>query len=290
MLTVIWNPLGFHLIDVLAKGCKFNAAYYATETLLPLSKWRSASAKGDKPKLTIHSDNSRPHTAQHSAQFFEQNRMKTAPHLRYSPDLAPCDFCPFGYVKGCLTDLSFESTDELLAAVHGVLEGIEKETLQAVLLEQMDQLRQYIASNGEHTDQTRIKSVEESSFIRTVLRCSPPGGDPLSRILRALKTVIHRALIFRVHRPRWTAEKALLIYQFGHWAFESPPQLALHYKWSMMGRTKESCFSRMWVPLFERNAAQSESKVLSISRHSSRYHFLSIRSDSEGCPIFSMIR
>jgi hypothetical protein len=32
MLTVAWNPRGFHLIDVLAKGGKFNAVYFVAET------------------------------------------------------------------------------------------------------------------------------------------------------------------------------------------------------------------------------------------------------------------
>jgi hypothetical protein len=52
--------------------------------------------------------------------------MKSAPHPPYSPDLAPSDFYLFGYVKRCLADLSFEDADQLLAAVEGVLEGIEK--------------------------------------------------------------------------------------------------------------------------------------------------------------------
>jgi hypothetical protein len=43
-------------------------------------------------------------------------------------------------------------SDQLLAAVEGVLEGIEKVTLQAVFLEWMDRLRKYIATNGEYTE------------------------------------------------------------------------------------------------------------------------------------------
>jgi hypothetical protein len=42
------------------------------------------------------------------------------------------------YVKKCLTGLSFEDADQLLAAVEGVLESIEKVTLQAIFLEWMD--------------------------------------------------------------------------------------------------------------------------------------------------------
>jgi hypothetical protein len=37
----------------------------------------------------------------------------------------PSDFYLFGYVKRCLAGLSFKA-DQLLAAVEGVLEGIEK--------------------------------------------------------------------------------------------------------------------------------------------------------------------
>jgi hypothetical protein len=79
--------------------------------------------------------------------------MKSVPHPPYSPDLAPSDFYLFGDVKRCLAGLSFEDADQLLAAVEGVLDGIEKVTLQAVFLEWMDRLRECIATNGEHTEQ-----------------------------------------------------------------------------------------------------------------------------------------
>jgi hypothetical protein len=60
--------------------------------------------------------------------------MKSAPHPPYSPDIAPSDFYLFGYVERCFAGLSFEDADQLLAAVEGVLEGIEKVILQAVFL------------------------------------------------------------------------------------------------------------------------------------------------------------
>jgi hypothetical protein len=78
--------------------------------------------------------------------------MKSALHPPYSPDLAPSDFSLFGYVKRCLADLSFEDADQLLAAVEGILEGIEKVTLRAVFLEWMDRLRKCPITDGEHTE------------------------------------------------------------------------------------------------------------------------------------------
>jgi hypothetical protein len=63
MLTIVWNPRGFHLIEVLGKGRKFKAGYYTREILDPLSQWRSIKAAGDERKLLMHADNARPHTA-----------------------------------------------------------------------------------------------------------------------------------------------------------------------------------------------------------------------------------
>jgi hypothetical protein len=48
MLTIVWNPRGFHLIKILEKGRKFNADYYVAEILEPLSQWRSIEAAGNE--------------------------------------------------------------------------------------------------------------------------------------------------------------------------------------------------------------------------------------------------
>jgi hypothetical protein len=58
--------------------------------------------------------------------IFNENRIKSEPHPPYSPDLAPSDFYLFGYVKRCLAYLSFDDADHILAAIEGVLEGVEK--------------------------------------------------------------------------------------------------------------------------------------------------------------------
>jgi hypothetical protein len=78
--------------------------------------------------------------------------MKSASHFPYSPNLALSNFCLFGDVKRCLAGLSFEDVDQLLAAIEGILEDIEKVTLQVVFLEWMDLLRKCIAINGEYTE------------------------------------------------------------------------------------------------------------------------------------------
>jgi hypothetical protein len=94
--------------------------------LEPLSQWRSIEAAGNEIKLLVHAANERLHTAKLSTQYFHENRMKSAPHPPYSPNITPSDFYFFGDAKRCLTSLSFEDAYQFLAAAEGVLDGIEK--------------------------------------------------------------------------------------------------------------------------------------------------------------------
>jgi hypothetical protein len=97
MLTLVWNPIGFHVpcSESPLKGCKFNAQYYTilyNDILVAISDWRRQTGGTRPNKLWVHSDNVRPHTAKMSRDHIGLNRMKQAPHLPYSPSLAPSDF------------------------------------------------------------------------------------------------------------------------------------------------------------------------------------------------------
>jgi hypothetical protein len=61
--------------------------------------------------------------------------MKQAPHLSYSPDLAPSDVFLFGYVKGKMMGYRPETPSELLVRIRDILAEIPRETLNAVFLE-----------------------------------------------------------------------------------------------------------------------------------------------------------
>jgi histone-lysine N-methyltransferase SETMAR len=99
MVTIVWNPQGFHLIDRLPKGQRFNANYYVDMILRPILENRS---RGPGLHFIIHADNARPDTAQKTLKFCQENGLKMAPHPPYSPDLAPSDFFIFGHVKYAL--------------------------------------------------------------------------------------------------------------------------------------------------------------------------------------------
>jgi hypothetical protein len=82
MLTVVWNPIGFHVhvLKALPKGRKFNAQYYTNDILIAISDWRRQTGVTRPNKLWVHSDHTRLHTAKMSRDYIGLNRMKQAPH------------------------------------------------------------------------------------------------------------------------------------------------------------------------------------------------------------------
>jgi hypothetical protein len=156
MLARVWNPGGFHLVNILPKGFKFNATYYVTQILDPLSKWRRTQVGRTNRKLIVHADNARPHTATMTSRFMEQNSMQREPYLAYSPDLAPSDFYLFGSVKQLLSGCQFADEDSVLQAVSDIFVGIEKVPLESVFHNWMERLCQCNATGGEHVEQRNL--------------------------------------------------------------------------------------------------------------------------------------
>jgi hypothetical protein len=124
MLTVVWNPIGFHVLKALLKECKFNAQYYTNGILVAISDWRRQTGGTRLNKLWVHSDNARPHTAKMLRDYVGFNRVKQAPHPLYSPDLSPSYFFLFGYVKGKLMGYHTKISSELRVRIRVILTEI----------------------------------------------------------------------------------------------------------------------------------------------------------------------
>jgi hypothetical protein len=60
MLSIVWNPGGFHAADVLSKGIKFNADHYITDVFIPLAKCRKTQVGRTDRKFIVHIDNALP--------------------------------------------------------------------------------------------------------------------------------------------------------------------------------------------------------------------------------------
>jgi hypothetical protein len=72
------------------------------------------------------------------------------PQLPYSPDLAPCDFFLFGYLKQHLEGKYFTREDQVIAAVREVFDKIPLQTFQNVMDDWQHQLRRCIQLGGHY--------------------------------------------------------------------------------------------------------------------------------------------
>jgi transposase len=149
MITIVWSPVGFIRIAALPKGGKFNSDYYISDVLKPLVLWRAIQPGDNRQRLFVHADNARPHTSKKVKDFFDNNGLQVAPHPPYSPDLAPCDFYLFGYIKSQLKGQTFEEPKDLLRAVRTVCEGISKATLLSTFRNWIQRLQTCHSSHGE---------------------------------------------------------------------------------------------------------------------------------------------
>jgi hypothetical protein len=149
MRTVVWNPHGFHVIKIRPRGWKWTSYNYIDSILPEICALHIA---GDRNKLVIHADNARPHGSTRVKRYQEEHGLRTAPHPRYSPDLAPSDFFLFGYVKRALQGSEFQTMEELLAAVVGILNAISSETLTPTFHEWIRRLQKYLGTDGEYVE------------------------------------------------------------------------------------------------------------------------------------------
>jgi hypothetical protein len=53
-------------------------------------------------------------------------------HPPYSPDLAPCDFFLFGYIKGKLVGKQYETPENLISEVRNIIKGIRPDVLKSI--------------------------------------------------------------------------------------------------------------------------------------------------------------
>jgi hypothetical protein len=65
MVAIMWNPTGFHVINVCGKGCKFNATHYTTEVLSALEEWHRNQIGAFDRKSIVHADD--PHRSRYES-------------------------------------------------------------------------------------------------------------------------------------------------------------------------------------------------------------------------------
>jgi len=112
----------------------------------------NTEAKREKEPIIwhfLHIDNARPHLVQSK---FDSMGIHRLPHPPYSPDIAPCDFWLFGYLKMKLEGMFFDTPAALLAEVEEILGDISITEWVKVFDEWKDRLKRCIDAEGEYLE------------------------------------------------------------------------------------------------------------------------------------------
>jgi hypothetical protein len=65
----------------------------------------------------------------------EHNKTERAPHPAYSPDISPCDFWLFGFLKEKLKEQELSTSDEIIEAIMTICNDVTSKDLQSVFSE-----------------------------------------------------------------------------------------------------------------------------------------------------------
>ena len=111
-------------------------------------------------ELFLHVDNARVHTSFKATEFLESLPFIKFPHPPYSPDIAPCDFFLFGYLKRKLAMDGIHASD-ITNVVRKYLLEIDSEVYLHVYDHWYDRLKWVASHGGEYYPANNRKQLVE---------------------------------------------------------------------------------------------------------------------------------
>jgi hypothetical protein len=150
MVTIFFTSTRLLVLNFLPKGTRFNQAYFidAVPPNLYREKTRIARHKG-RPGFGVHMDNS---MCQNGAKVIEKlasRHIVRAPHPLYSPDLSPCDFWLFGFLKEKMKDQVFRSEEEMSEVIVESWNELTFEDIKRVFQNWMERRIWVIENSGD---------------------------------------------------------------------------------------------------------------------------------------------
>jgi len=150
-LTVVWGACGIIVVDGCNGENRINSNYFIGRILKPTSEWcNNKRPRTGVSSFIFHMDNAPCHNSGDVSNYMNNNKMNRIRHPPYSPDLAPCDFFLFGYMKQHIAGTVFKDMEDATAQITQWLVNIPKETHIAVMHEWMTRLQKCIDLKGDY--------------------------------------------------------------------------------------------------------------------------------------------
>ena len=95
----------------------------------------------------FHQDNAPVHNSILVTDYLTKMSIKTVPHLLYSQDLAPCDFCLFPKLKG---GYRYEKIEEIKEAVTKVIDTLTQEDFHGAFQKLLERYNKCIGAGVDY--------------------------------------------------------------------------------------------------------------------------------------------
>ena len=102
--------------------------------------------------MTLLHDNAPAHTSQVAVAAVQTAGFQVLSHPPYSPDIAPTDYFLFAHLKKHLRGRSFDSNEDVIAAVEAYLDSLPTEFFQQGISALPERWQRVIHSNEKYID------------------------------------------------------------------------------------------------------------------------------------------
>jgi histone-lysine N-methyltransferase SETMAR len=150
MITICFSADGLRVLHLLPPHSTMNAKTFISEILIPVETDFTGYGFKKGTKYYVHYDNARAHVCKLTSDFLSSSTMERLPHPPYSPDISPCDFFLFGYLKHLFAGLTFDTPKKLESYIIQLMKEIPPSTYLKVFNTWIDRLDFIIESEGKY--------------------------------------------------------------------------------------------------------------------------------------------
>ena len=142
---------------MLVDGCKgenrINSDYFCNTVLSSIQQWaiKRRPTTGVSSFL-IHMDNAPCHNSRITKEYLRQYNFNRLEHPPYSPDLAPCDFHLFGWMKSHYANTLCKSIEDAEKQISNWVDSIPKGTRISTFINWIKRLEKCIEIGGDYVD------------------------------------------------------------------------------------------------------------------------------------------
>jgi len=152
MFSIFFRSTGPVLVHCVDKGKTIDHKYYIEKCLSPMIEEikQQRPASGTRGLYLLH-DNAKPHAHCDTVYFVQSNGMEIIDHPPYSPDLSPCDYWLFDYIKECLVEKGeFKDVASLAKFVTKVLSDIPHSEYRKTFNKYIERLENCVIVEGDY--------------------------------------------------------------------------------------------------------------------------------------------